>query len=329
MRDPSGRLLQLLSLLQSPREWTGIELAERLRVTPRTIRRDVERLRELGYPVHATQGNVGGYRLVAGTAMPPLVLDDEEAIAIAIGLRTGATAAVTGIGDASLRALAKLEQVLPSRLRKRLTDLSRTEVLPATDSTAIDPEILSALAASSVANEKVRFTYAKSDDNTTKRHVEPHQLVAAGRRWYLIGYDLDRGDWRTFRLDRITTVHRTGVRVPPRDLPGGLDAATWLTRSLRRTGTVSARVLIHQPIDQAANHIAARSGILEPADDSTCVLTTYPDAPQYVAYNIATLPVPYTLLDSPELIPLLHTIAERIIAGYDPARTASDQTPTR
>ncbi|QIS14180.1 helix-turn-helix transcriptional regulator [Nocardia arthritidis] len=315
MRDPSGRLLQLLSLLQSPREWTGVELADRLGVTPRTIRRDVERLRDLGYPVHATQGNIGGYRLAAGTAMPPLVLDDEEAIAIAIGLRTGANAAVTGIGDASLRAIAKLEQVLPSRLRRRLADLSRADVLPAADSPAIDPEVLSALAASCAANEKIRFTYTKSGDDITKRHAEPHQLVAAGRRWYLIAYDLDRADWRTFRLDRVSTIHRTAVRVPPRELPDGMDAATWLTRSLQRTGTVSARVLIHEPIEHATNRIAARAGVLEPADENTCVLTTYPDAPQYVAYNIATLPTPYTLLDSPELIPLLHTIAERALAA--------------
>ncbi|QIS21129.1 helix-turn-helix transcriptional regulator [Nocardia terpenica] len=316
MRDPSGRLLQLLSLLQSPREWTGIELAERLGVTPRTIRRDVERLRELGYPVHATQGNVGGYRLVAGTAMPPLVLDDEEAVAIAIGLRTGATAAVTGIEDASLRALAKLEQVLPGRLRRRLADLSHAAVmLPATATVCVDPETLAALASSCAEHEKVRFTYTKADDEVTKRFVEPHRLVSAGRRWYLVAYDGDRADWRTFRVDRITAVHRTGVRVPARELPDGADAATWVTRSLQRTGTVQARVLLHEPIDVARDHVGARQGILEAADDGTCVLTTYPDRPEYVAFNITLLPMPYTVLDPPDIAPLVRAIGERALAG--------------
>ncbi|WP_107655938.1 helix-turn-helix transcriptional regulator [Nocardia suismassiliense] len=315
MRDPSGRLLQLLSLLQSPREWTGIELAERLQVTPRTIRRDIERLRDLGYPVHATQGNIGGYRLVAGTAMPPLVLDDEEAVAIALGLRTAATSAVIGIEDACLRALAKLEQVLPSRLRRRVTDLSHTEVLPTPTGPPVDPETLAALATTCRTHEKVRFTYTKPGDEISKRFVEPHRLLAAGTRWYLIAFDGDRDDWRTFRLDRIDALHQTGVRVPPRDLPDGLDAAGWLTRSLRRAGTVQARVLLHEPLDVAQRRISARQGVLEPAEADTCVLTTYPDAPPFVAANIALLPMRYTLLTPGELAPLLRDISERAAAA--------------
>ncbi|MFC9999411.1 helix-turn-helix transcriptional regulator [Nocardia sp. NPDC127526] len=314
MRDPSGRLLQLLSLLQSPREWTGIELAERLRVTPRTIRRDIERLRELGYPVHATQGNIGGYRLAAGTAMPPLVLDDEEAVAIAIGLRTATTATITGIEDAALRALAKLEQVLPSRLRHRLSDVSDADVLPV-PGPPIAPETLAALAAACRAREKVRFTYTKAGEDVSKRFVEPHRLIAAGARWYLIAFDSDRGDWRTFRLDRIDAVHRTGLRVPARELPDGMDAAAWLTRSLRRTGAIQARILLHEPVETARHRLSARQGLLEPADEHTCTLTTYPDAPHYTAYNIALLPIPYTLLDPPELAPLIRAIGERAIAA--------------
>lgn len=316
MRDPSGRLLHLLSLLQSPREWTGIELAERLQVTARTIRRDIERLRELGYPVHATQGNIGGYRLIAGTAMPPLLLDDEEAVAIALGLRTAATSAVSGIEDASLRALAKLEQVLPSRLRRRVSDLSQAEVLAPMSGPAIDPDTLAALAAACRAHEKVRFTYIKAEGSATKRLVEPHRLIAAGNRWYLIAFDNDRGDWRTFRLDRVDHVHRTGLRVSPRELPEGVDAAEWLTRSLRRTGTIQARVLLHTPLDTARRRVSARQGMLTPADDgSTCVLTTYPDAPGYTAYNLALLPMRYTLLGPPELAPLLRDIGERALAA--------------
>ncbi|WP_280264876.1 helix-turn-helix transcriptional regulator [Nocardia wallacei] len=320
MRDPTGRLLHLLSLLQSPREWTGVELAERLGASPRTIRRDIERLRELGYPVHATQGNIGGYRLVAGAALPPLVLDDEEAVAIAVGLRTGARSAITGIEDASLRALAKLEQVLPSRLRRRVSDLSRADVLPAGGGVEVDPETLAGLASACRAHEKVRFAYTKSGGSVSKRFVEPHHLVAAGSRWYLIAFDDDRADWRTFRLDRIAAVHRTGVRVPQRELPEGMDAASWLIGSLRRTGTVQGRVLLHEPIDIARTRVSARQGVLEPADDGACVLTTYPDAPHYVAYNIALLPMPYTLLGPPELAPLLRALGER-------ARAATESGP--
>ncbi|MEU7219661.1 helix-turn-helix transcriptional regulator [Nocardia iowensis] len=316
MRDPSARLLALLSLLQSPREWTGVELAERLQVTPRTIRRDIDRLRELGYPVHATQGNIGGYRLAAGTAMPPLLLDDEEAVAIALGLRAAATAAVVGIEDASLRALAKLEQVLPSRLRRRVSDLSHTELVDTPTGPPVDPDTLAALAAAARAHEKVRFTYTKPGTEATKRLAEPHRLVAAGPRWYLIAFDNDRGDWRTFRLDRITAVHHTGVRVPARDLPDGMDAATWLTRSLRRTvGTRQARVLLHEPLASAQRRLSARQGILEPADENTCVLTTYPDTVEYLAAQLAVLPVPYTLLDPPELTPLLRRLAHRALAA--------------
>ncbi|WP_194814918.1 YafY family protein [Nocardia sp. XZ_19_385] len=325
MRDPSGRLLRLLSLLQSPREWTGAELAERLGVSPRTIRRDVDRLRELGYPVDATQGNIGGYRLAAGKAMPPLVLDDEEAVAIAIGLRTGATAAITGIEDASLRALAKLEQVLPSRLRARLTALSQAEVVlsPGAGPTA-DPEALTALAAACVANEKVRFTYTKAEGGPAKRLVEPHTVVAAGRRWYLIAFDNDRNDWRTFRLDRIAEVHRTGLRVPARTLPGAVDPATWLTGSLiAATGSVRAQVLLHAPIEEVAAQVPGRNGILEPVDARTCRLTTYPDSPQYLARAIALLPVDYTVLDPPEVRAELRALTDRASRALTSGRRRS------
>ncbi|WP_433579671.1 helix-turn-helix transcriptional regulator [Nocardia brasiliensis] len=316
MRDPSGRLLRLLTLLQSPREWSGGELAERLGVTVRTIRRDVDRLRDLGYPVHARHGNTGGYRLTAGTAMPPLVLDDEEAIAIAVGLRAATTAAISGIDDASMRALAKLEQVLPSRLRTRVTAVSQTAVTGPTGGPTADPEILAALAGACVAHEKVRFAYTKADGTTTKRFAEPHQVVAAGRRWYLLGFDSDRDDWRTFRLDRVSAVHRTGLRVPARSLPGGVDAATWLIRSLAtKSGSVRARVLLHQPIAQAGPQIAARQGVLESIDESRCLLTTFPDTPQYLAYNIALLPMPYTLLEPTEVAQHLREMAERAAAA--------------
>ncbi|MEU8900430.1 WYL domain-containing protein [Nocardia sp. NPDC048505] len=324
MRDPSARLLALLSLLQSPREWTGAELAERLHVTPRTIRRDIERLRDLGYPVHALQGNIGGYRLVAGKAMPPLLLDDEEAVAIALGLRTAATGPVAGIEDACLRALAKLEQVLPARLRRRVTDLAATEVVAAQTGAPVDPETLAALAAAVRAHEKVRFAYTKAGAEATERVVEPHRLVAAGARWYLIAFDNERGDWRTFRLDRITALHRTGALVAARDLPDGMDAATWLTRSLRRAaGTRQAKVVLHAPMAEAQRRLSARQGLLEPRDENTCVLTTFPDAADYLVAQLAVLPVAYTLLDPPELAPLLRRLGERALAATESSESAA------
>ncbi|WP_326821856.1 helix-turn-helix transcriptional regulator [Streptosporangium sp. NBC_01756] len=317
MRDPSGRLLQLLSLLQTPREWPGAELAGRLGVTPRTIRRDVDRLRELGYPVHATQGNTGGYRLTAGAAMPPLLLDDDEAVAIAIGLRIAATAAVTGIEDTSPRALAKLEQVLPVRLRHRVAALSDAAVvLPLQDGPAADADTLAAFAAACVAHEKVRFGYTRAHGEMTRRLVEPHQLVASGHLWYLVAYDEDRAGWRSFRVDRISEVHRTGVRVPGRELPGGVDTRTWVAQAMPPRD-VRARLLLHVPIEEAVDKVPAWQGTLEPVDHRSCRLHTHPDSPRYLAYRITLLPVDYTLLDPPELAGHLRAIAERAGRAVD------------
>jgi predicted DNA-binding transcriptional regulator YafY len=314
MRDPSGRLLRLLSLLQTPREWPGTALAERLGVTPRTIRRDIDRLRELGYPVHARHGNAGGYRLTAGTAMPPLVLDDDEAIAMAIGLRTATATAITGIEDASLRALAKLEQVLPARLRHRVTSLSEAAVAmsPAEGAPVADAGVLASLAGACVAHEKVRFAHTRGDGQRLRRLVEPHSLVAAFRRWYLVAYDEGRSGWRTFRVDRITEVHRTGVRVPARALPGEVDAATWVMRAQGdRAGNIRARLLLHAPIEWASENVPSGIGALESAGDRTCILHTIADSPRYLAYRLVLLPVDYTLLDPPELATHLAAVAAR------------------
>ncbi|WP_020667742.1 helix-turn-helix transcriptional regulator [Amycolatopsis nigrescens] len=320
MRDPSRRLLQLLSLLQTPREWSGTELADRLGVTPRTIRRDIDRLRELGYPVHATQGNTGGYRMAAGAAMPPLLLDDDEAVAIAVGLRTATAAPVTGIADTAVRALAKVEQVLPARLRSRVAALAEAAItLPLADGPTTDPDTLATLAVACVAREKTRFAHTKADGSTSRRLVEPHQLVAAGRRWYLIAHDLDRDDWRSFRLDRITGVHRTGLRFPGRDL----DAAAQLLDSLTasRGATVRAEVLLHVPLDHA--HIPAWQGTLTPVDAHTCRLRTSPDSPRYLAYRLTQLTMPYTLIGPPEVSTHLREIAQRALASSSRRQAAT------
>ncbi|MCM1971491.1 YafY family protein [Streptomyces sp. G1] len=313
MSDTPARLLQLLSLLQAPREWPGHELADRLDVSPRTIRRDIDRLRELGYPVHATQGNTGGYRLTAGTAMPPLLLDDDEAVAIAIGLRTAAAGSVTGIEETSVRALAKLEQVLPSRLRRRVTVLQEAAVAVPQSGPTADAEHLALIAAACVAHEKLRFTYRAGTGAETRRLVEPHQLVAAGRRWYLVAYDTDRADWRTFRLDRLADPFRTGSRVPPRELPGGADAATWVARTLTGTEGHRALLLVHAPAEQVADRVPAGLGIVEPVDDHTCRLLTGADSLEYLAYRIAVLGHDFDVLDPPELATHLRTLGERVL----------------
>jgi predicted DNA-binding transcriptional regulator YafY len=211
--DTSSRLLKLLSLLQAPREWAGSELADRLQVSRRTIRCDVERLRGLSYPVEATMGTGGGYRLVAGMAMPPLLLDDDEAVAITVGLATAARHPVQGIGEASVRALGKLEQVLPSRLRQRVRSLNAATVsLPSGDGPGVDPVQLTTLAAAITGRERVRFGYQAGDGTGSTRLADPHRLVAAGRRWYLLAYDNDRQDWRIYRIDRIRDLQPTGAR---------------------------------------------------------------------------------------------------------------------
>ena len=232
--DPTGRALQLLSLLQTHRLWRGAELAERLEVTERTVRRDVDRLRALGYPVDATSGTDGGYRLAIGTHLPPLVLDDDEAVAVAVGLRSAAGAAIDGMEESSLRALTKIEQLLPDRLRRRVSAL-HSSVTPMPWTTAedvIDAEALSVLAAACRDREEVRFDYRRRDGKPSRRLVEPHQLVTAGRRWYLVAWDQRRHDWRTFRLDRLSNARLAGRRFTPREIPGG-DAAT-LRRHLAR-----------------------------------------------------------------------------------------------
>ena len=203
MVGTSARLLGLLTLLQSRRSWTGGELCGRLEITARTLRRDVDRLRSLGYPVHSTSGVAGGYRLGAGTELPPLLLDDEEALAVSLGLRTAAAGSVTGMEEVALRALTKLEQVLPTRLRRRLAALHAAIVPLARRGPAVDAQTLAAIASASGEQARLAFGYRSNDGARTRRQVEPAGLVHTGWSWYLVAWDLTRADWRTFRIDRI------------------------------------------------------------------------------------------------------------------------------
>ncbi|MGX5189162.1 helix-turn-helix transcriptional regulator [Streptomyces avermitilis] len=312
--DTPARLLQLLSLLQTPREWPGGELSDRLGVSRRTVRRDIDRLRELGYPVQATKGSDGGYRLVAGKAMPPLVLDDEEAVAIAVGLRAGAGHAVEGVDEASVRALAKLEQVLPSRLRHRVSTLqAATTLLTSGDGASIAPETLTVMASSIAGRERLRFAYRSGDGTPSRRLAEPYRLVSTGRRWYLVAYDLDREDWRTFRVDRVSEPFATGARFTPRELPTG-NAAEFLRQSMfRRQETYEFEVTFAAPAEFVAARLPNWLGAPEPIDEHSCRLrASAGDSVEWLAVRIAMVDCEFTVQEPPELVGCVRELGGRL-----------------
>ena len=308
----SERLLRLLSLLQTPRDWTGTELAERLDVSPRTVRNDIERLRGLGYPVHATRGAIGGYRLAAGATLPPLLLDDEEAVAVAVGLRTGAGGAVTGIEETSLRALAKLEQVLPARLRRRVNTLQTHTVLVRHRSgPTVDPEMLTLIAAACRDHGTLRFDYDDRRGAASQRRVEPHRLVNAGQRWYLVAWDPDRDDWRTFRVDRIRPHLTVGARFSPRDLSDDAVVALVSRGVPAEARRFQARVTIHASAPTIAERIGPWVGTVEAIDEDTCVLDTGADSLEILAVYLGMLNADFVVSDPPELVTHLKTLAGR------------------
>jgi predicted DNA-binding transcriptional regulator YafY len=314
MLETSARLLRLLSLLQSRREWSGSELADRLEVSTRTVRSDVDRLRGLGYPVHAVRGAAGGYRLVAGANLPPLLLDDDEAVAIAVGLRAAAGGAISGIEDASLRALTKLEQVLPARLRSRVNALQASIVRVPADALGptVEPSVLTTLAAACRDHEQVRFRYRDHDGTVTRRAAEPHRLVNWGRRWYLVAWDVDRRDWRTFRIDRIEADVSAGPRFTPREPPEGGNVAAYVSRRVSSAAwRYRARIVVHAPAETVAARLTPAAGSLEPVDDQTCLLDTGADTLDTLAVHVGLLGLDFTVQDPPELVEHLRALAAR------------------
>jgi predicted DNA-binding transcriptional regulator YafY len=314
MWETSARLLRLLSLLQARRDWSGADLASRLGVTERTVRRDVGRLRDLGYPVHASRGTDGGYRLGAGAAMPPLLLDDEEAVAVAVGLRTAARSPVTGIEETSVRALAKLENVLPPRLRHRVSALAdyTVPIPPDSPAPAVDPGVLTALAGACRDRQRLRFDYRSHDGTSTVRSVEPHRLVSWGRKWYLVAWDTERDDWRTFRVDRIQPRTPTGPRFTPRELPEGGDIAAYVARGVSSAGfRFAARVVVHAPAPVVAARIHPAVGLVEAVDDGSCILATGADSVETVAVYLGLLDLDFHVTGPPELLARLRTLADR------------------
>jgi predicted DNA-binding transcriptional regulator YafY len=310
MVETSARLLRLLSLLEVRPDWAGADLAARLDVTPRTLRRDITKLRGLGYPVYATPGVAGGYRLGAGAALPPLLLDDDEAVAVALSLRTAASHAVTGVAEASARALAKLEQVLPSRLRERAVAVSQATVPLTGPEPGVDAEVLTTIARACRGREQLAFGYRSRDGAAGERRVEPHRLVQAGYRWYLVARDLGRADWRTFRLDRIASPRLTGVRFVPVDPP---DAAAFVANAVTTAPyAYRARVRLHAPVQMIAAELPPTVGVLEAAGEDTCMLTTGSDSLDSLAFHLGQLGCEFTVLEPPELIERIRALAGRL-----------------
>ncbi|KAA5825926.1 WYL domain-containing protein [Saccharopolyspora hirsuta] len=301
-----ARLLRLLSLLQSRREWSGAELAERLEVTGRTVRRDIDRLRELGYPVSSTTGTAGGYRLASGKNLPPLLLDDDEAVAVAAGLLTAASGSVTGIEESSVRALAKLEQVLPARLRAQVAAVAGATVpMVVRDGPQVDAAILATVAAACRDHEILSFDYVKRDGSAQPRRVEPHSLVAVVGRWYLIAFDPERGDWRTFRADRLRDPLATGRRFEPRELPAD-SAADYLRRSIADAPyRYTARVAVRAPAEAVREHLHPLiPSRVSPTGEDSCTVELGEDSLSQLTRQIAAvaaLDVEFTVDTSDEV----------------------------
>ncbi|MFF3442686.1 helix-turn-helix transcriptional regulator [Streptosporangium sp. NPDC002721] len=312
MLETSARLLRLLALLQAHRDWSGTELAGRLEVSPRTVRRDIDKLRLLGYPINATGGVGGGYQLAAGASLPPLLLDDEEAVAVAVGLRTATAGAVTGIAETSVRALAKLDQVLPPRLRYRVGTLSAAMVTVPAAGPTVDPSTLTEIASAVRDHRRLRFDYVSHDGSESVRDVEPYRLVNGGRRWYLFAWDTERSDWRRFRVDRLSPRVPTGPRFAPRPLPSD-DLAGYFARGMTTDRHRYRAVLtMHGSAGAVTDEVPSTLGVVEPVDDDTCVLRIGSDSLDHLAVWVAAFGFEFEVHEPPELVEHLRTLSARL-----------------
>ncbi|GAA3143986.1 YafY family protein [Planomonospora alba] len=316
-KDMPGRMLRLLSLLQSRREWPGAELARRLGVSVRTVRRDVDRLRELGYPVEGTTGTAGGYRLASGRDLPPLLLDDDEAVAIAVGLLTAADGTVAGVAEASVRALAKLQRILPARLRRRFDAVADAVApVPRAGLPRVDPEALAVLATACRDREMLAFGYRSRSGTATSRRVEPYALVSTHGLWYLLAYDPARRDWRVFRVDRITGPRPVGWRFTPREPPDP-DARAYVSRTVAAAPyRHSARVTVRLPAEEVRARLpTTMPGKVEAVDAGTSVIRLGADSPHVIVRELAALGADFTLDGPPELRAHLRAAARRLLAA--------------
>lgn len=318
MSETTSRVLQLLGLLQARRVWTGQELADRLGVTGRSVRRDIERLRDLGYPVHASKGRDGGYQLGAGAALPPLLLDPEEAVAMAVCLRLAAGGSVAGVGESALRALSKLDQVMPARLRSQVSAVhDATVTLTGGGSVeAVSPDDLMALARACRDHEHIRLGYTDIRGNRTERRLEPYQLVTTGRRWYLLAYDRDKQDWRTLRLDRMVDVKAAGTTFAPRPAP---DPAEFVRQAITASPyRYVARVRYEAAESQLAQMFSALSAQIEADGPDRCIVTAGGDDPERIALYLAMPGYRFEVLEPPEVIAAAGVVADRLRAAMPP-----------
>jgi predicted DNA-binding transcriptional regulator YafY len=313
MANTSSRALRLLSLLQNHRFWPGGELAGRLDVSPRTLRRDIDRLRELGYPVTAHPGVDGGYQLASGAALPPLVVDDDEAVALAVGLRLATQGAGAGQGDgvaeAAARALAKVGQVMPARLRRRaqavadMTESASWDAARATQAALINPDVLASAALACRDTERVRFGYGAASGERTERHVEPHRLVALDRRWYLVAYDLTRNDWRSFRLDRVLGPPQpTGARFRPRTLPAA-DAAEFVRRGITSAAPQSwvVEAVVEAPAEVIRQRLGRWATVEEDGQERCRVTMNATDSLDWPVLALGVAGADFQVVSPPEL----------------------------
>lgn len=329
MADTTNRVLALLSLLQTHRQWPGPELARRLDVTPRTLRRDIDRLRELGYTIAAERGAAGGYRLEAGERLPPLLLSDDEAVAVAIGLRIAATHGLVDGEDTSLSALAKFEQVLPAAVRERVNALSRVVETRSPREPRVAPDLLGELAIACRDRERVRFRYTARDGAASERLVEPVALVAADRAWYLVAWDVRRDDWRTFRVDRIAAVFGTRVAFTERPLPTA-DAAEFVRAALSSAflgdrARPGAAAILALPEATMREWFGRWAGDATAVDPDHTRWPIPPDLPETMLASLVWIPegVEYTIEGSPEFLAAARDVAARM------GRAASEERPSR
>jgi len=318
----SARLLKLLSLLQARRFWAGGDLSRELGVTERSVRRDMDRLRSLGYPVHATAGIGGGYQLGAGKELPPLPLEDEEAVAVAVGLRIAATGAVKGLEEASVRALGKLEQVLPKRLRRKVSALDAVSVRLGDAGPTLDADVLAVIANACRDAELLRFAYESREGTASERFVEPYRLVHTRYRWYLLAYDLERQGWRTFRVDRIGQRPKAGRRFTARPLPCD-DVAAYVSQSISTNAyPFRARVTVHAPADVAATRLSSVAFRIEALDSNRCVVHTGAGSLETLAFHLAFMGFDFEVHEPKELVDHLRRLAERLARAMKRAEAA-------
>lgn len=310
MLQTSARLLRLLSLLQSRRHWSGRDLSERLEVDTRTLRRDIDRLRELGYPVHASSGIGGGYRIAAGSSVPPVLLNDDEAVALAFALRAAA-GSVGKMEETAIGLLAKLDQVLPARLRKRATALHAVTLSLGNARPVPSVDVLTRIAAACRDHMRLKLSYRDRDGKNTSRTIEPLRLAHTGSRWYLVAWDSQRIDWRTFRVDRVERLISSGPQFIPREFPG--DVAAYVSRAIKHVPyRFKMRLKLKGSAAQLSKTIPSWCGALEAAGDEACTLSTGADSIEMLAALILMTTTDFEILDSHELIPELRKVADRL-----------------